>query len=434
MNSEESDSPPVVDIPLITTQGIKSEETSMYSLSDVEEDQVSISKSSLSEHIDQLVEDFNEFDISPVRSSKAYQSDWPWLDREFFRKASRSRTRAHRASSPKVKLTKVQSSPSYYKPASSLSSQKRVHRPSMSVPQRPRRKFRTPKLSRARDQAVYLADEGQLPPENEANVTTFKEIMESIQKCIQSIERKPVQVNLDELLGKTIHVVFMKERYKENKRWLVFEEDTRYENIYGPPAKYTHTCQYDQETSVSLQISKGHKIGIGAGFGGNIFGGNVGFNTGYEYSKRKSEHNSHGRGKSKISSVEIIVPEKKAIIVKELIYKVEKRAMCEVELILNKKDEILYTISESTEQKIPPSKIEIKKLWNLSSLKECNWIKEESNGDNKSIVCSFTATCCCITTMHCMETIEQISDLNRSQTILKKYQSSDEETTQSDDH
>ena len=73
-------------------------------------------------------------------------------------------------------------------------------------------------------------------------------------------------------------------RYKEERRWIISEQDTRYDNVHGDDAHFTHTSQYDQKTSTSVQISKGYKIGIGAGLGGSGYGASVVVTPSYEYS------------------------------------------------------------------------------------------------------------------------------------------------------
>lgn len=116
--------------------------------------------------------------------------------------------------------------------------------------------------------------------------------------------------------------------------WLISEEDVRYENMSTETAKFTHTCQYDQQNSFSLQTSKGHKIGISGGLGVSAFGNGAGVGTNYVHSRAKANQQDGSQGKSNISTVEVIVELDTAIVVKELIYEVEKSAHCTLELVL----------------------------------------------------------------------------------------------------
>ena len=48
-------------------------------------------------------------------------------------------------------------------------------------------------------------------------------------------DKKKCQIRLVGVVG----------RYKEKRRWIISEQDTRYENVHGDDAHYMHTSQYD---------------------------------------------------------------------------------------------------------------------------------------------------------------------------------------------
>ena len=123
----------------------------------------------------------------------------------------------------------------------------------------------------------------------EITLSDFYDIIELLQQCISTEDKTEASIDQGFLHDKRkcqIRLVGVMGRYKEKRRWIISEQDTRYENVHGDDAHYTHTCQYDQKTSTSVQISKGHiyKIGIGAGLGGSAYGASVMVTPSYEYS------------------------------------------------------------------------------------------------------------------------------------------------------
>ena len=164
--------------------------------------------------------------------------------------------------------------------------------------------------------------------EHDIHATTYENLISTIEETIKSKYNISDQdVRFDEIMFKEAdYQVIWKERDMNMKRCLVSEEDTRYENFSDAPAKYTHTCKYDQNTSVSFSTSKGHKIGIGIGLGGNAGGATAGGNIGYSFSKSRQHGNTKSLCVSKFSSVEVPVQKNKAVIVKELTYSVKKNS------------------------------------------------------------------------------------------------------------
>ena len=200
-------------------------------------------------------------------------------------------------------------------------------------------------------------------------------------------------------------------RYKEKRRWIISEQDTRYENVHGDDAHYTHTSQYDQKTSTSVQISKGHKIGIGAGLGGSGYGASVMVTPSYEYSWGKDLSTVQEKGESKTSSVDITVHRGTAVVVKEVVYNVEKTGSSKFNLILRKDEKIPYLCNNE------PKTVKIKTLWenHLIELRDSRFWRESVEDGKPVLICPFIADCCCLTTEHSMETIKQVCDPTRTQ-------------------
>jgi hypothetical protein len=256
----------------------------------------------------------------------------------------------------------------------------------------------------------------------------FRDIIELLQQCISTEDdsKASIYIGQDFLHDKKkcqIRLVGVMGRYKETSRWIVSEQDTRYENVHGDDAHYTHTCQYDQKISTSVHISKGHKFGIGAGLGGSGYGASVMVTPSYEYSWGKDHSTIQEKGESKTSSVDITVHPGTAVVVKEVVYNVEKTGSSKFNLILRKDEKIPY---HCTNDSTKPKSVAVKTLWenHLSRLADSRFNWSESVEDGKPVlICPFIATCCCYTTERSMETIKQICDPTRTQRILSYYDS-----------
>ena len=251
----------------------------------------------------------------------------------------------------------------------------------------------------------------------------FGDIMELLQRCINTEDKTEASIDQDFLHDKKkcqIRLVGVMGRYKEKRRWIISEQDTRYENInvHGDDAHYTHTSQYYQKTLTSVQISKGHKFGIGAGLGGSGYGASVMVTPSYEYSWGKDLSTVQEKGESKTSSVDIIVRRGTAVVVKEVVYNVEKTGSSKFNFILRKDEKIPYLCNNESKT------AKTKTLWetHLSKLTDSRFNWRESVEDGKPVlVCPFVADCCCFTTERSMETIKQVCDPERTQRILRNY-------------
>ena len=233
-----------------------------------------------------------------------------------------------------------------------------------------------------------------------------------LQAFIQCIGKEGAEIDYNTLTEEHYRIV-CKERYKYTPmgRWLISEEDSRYENMSTKTAKYTHTSRYDKSGSVSMNTTKGYKIAIGGGLAANAMGGNAGANTSFQYNKSTCSGHRKSTVESKKSTIEIEVPKDTAIIVKELVYLVEKTADCTVELVLENKDKICYTHKNASHQ------IEAKKLW--KGLEGKKWARREDG----LVICTFAGQCSFYTTEHRMETIRLESDQARCKEIIGAYAS-----------
>ena len=251
--------------------------------------------------------------------------------------------------------------------------------------------------------------------EHEGNATCpFDDLIIHLQDFIQSYETIEGEISIKDFLKTANYKLVTKQRYTYQRRWLISEEDVYYGNLSTETAKFTHTCQYDQKSSVSLQMSKGHSFGISGGLGFRAFGKSVGLNASYDHSRTKTDQQIEDQAKSKISTVEVTVKLNTAVVVKELIYEAEKTADCILQLVLGEEEKIKYSNIDKGET----HEVEVKKLWKkcLKSSK-CKWVGKEDN----LIYCTFTSKCYFYTTEHRMETIALSIDPDRAQTIVDKY-------------
>ena len=77
----------------------------------------------------------------------------------------------------------------------------------------------------------------------EITLADFRDIMELLQQCISTEDKTEASMDQDFLHDKKkcqIRLVGVMGRYKEKRRWIISEQDTRYENVHGDDAHYTH--------------------------------------------------------------------------------------------------------------------------------------------------------------------------------------------------
>ena len=280
----------------------------------------------------------------------------------------------------------------------------------------PKSRFLVPNISSTLPLPPYLSTSGIDPhpsADRERDAADYDTLLNAMHKGLDKNE-----VKIDEkFLREAQYKIVSKGRYKYTVggRWLISEEDSRYENMSTPKAKYTHRSRYDQHSSVSFKTSKGNKIGISAGLGGSAMGTNVGLGINYEHNRNKEDGQNKTRVESKESIVEIEVPINTAVVVKELVYRVEKTAECTLELELNEDDQISYTYTKQKGESMS-DKAKIKDLW-TKNLSLCSWARRE----DKLVICTFTSKCCFYTTEHRMETIRLESDEYRCKRIIDAY-------------
>ena len=213
---------------------------------------------------------------------------------------------------------------------------------------------------------------------------------------------------------------------REISRLRVAENDTRYENISKSEATISHTANFDARKLIGKRTSKSKKMTIGGPVAVNFFQ-SVGASA--EIAKfelgQTTEYVDHDdKGESHSYSVGVKVPAQEIIIVKEVIYEIEKEAECQLDLTFPKNNKMSYAgwkrgvgeVHKNTGQQTGMFIPENPK-WPVR--------KEASSG---AIICTVTATCQFTTFEHSVQVIGTGNpDMKRFQDIINLYNTSIED-------
>ena len=182
-----------------------------------------------------------------------------------------------------------------------------------------------------------------------------------LESSIAFVEKKANNVTLEDdfFVEADIRVV-KKNRNRPRKRFLISEQDTSQENTTDETTTFHFRTSFEETTSVSLAATQGLTASLGGALGVGGMGGNIGLSSGLQYSRSKSIGQDKSNTATKELTADVEVKPNTLVIVKELVYKVEWAAMCELKLILRKKDKIKYTCNYGSRKKI--RFIEVNKL------------------------------------------------------------------------
>ena len=210
---------------------------------------------------------------------------------------------------------------------------------------------------------------------------TIDDLTTHLQKVIKKYKNVDDISVTDILEDATVKVVGHAVYEKAEK----FSEDlVEYTNECDKDAKFIHTWKTNQKSSSTVQTSKGHSFRISGGPGFNAFGGSVALSGGYTYSRCKTHQQNKGQGESESSTVEVTVGKGETIVIKEMLYEVEKQADCTLELVL----EVGQKIEFKKKKKADKVKVRNKDFENFE------WARIERD----LIFCTFTGKCCFHTT------------------------------------
>ena len=209
---------------------------------------------------------------------------------------------------------------------------------------------------------------------------TIDELTTHLLNLIQKYKNVNVnEISVTEFLKDADYKYLLRENFVNTIEVKLSEDYVWYKNECNEDAKFIHTCQTNQKSSSTVQTSKGHTIGISGGPSVGAFGGNVALSGGYTYSRAKTHQQNEGQGASQSSTVEVTVGKGEAIIVKEMLFEVEKQADCTLELVLEEGQKIEFRKNKKTD------KVKV----STEDFKDCKWARIEGN----LIICSLTDKC-----------------------------------------
>ena len=170
---------------------------------------------------------------------------------------------------------------------------------------------------------------------------TFDEVKSNLAEYIKNIKRKPGRMRMDVEVSDSFFETAMyqivrkdREKYVNKEMWLISENDTNYENLTKEKASYSFESTYRETSSFTLTTSKGHTLSLQAKAGGGFMGMNMGLTGGASYQKMKTAGEGQSHMDMKKSKVEIKVPPKTGVTVKELVYTTRWTAECHLYLLL----------------------------------------------------------------------------------------------------
>ena len=308
--------------------------------------------------------------------------------------------------------------------------------------------IRSPPILRSPRDSVVLPQDLILEEPEENTVSEgdawipFSQAKDELATIITKITGKRVIVS-DSFFTTANYQIVRKDRDKDKRQWLLSEQDTRYENFASKEANYTFRSSFEQTSSLTLSISKGKGFKIGAAAGGGFGGMNMGLNCGAQFNKSRSAGEGQSHSETKHLIVEIPVPSKAAVIVKELVYTTECTAGCHFYLPLGikkatftenlksvlkgkdkgkskgfedelkKKDESEGTIKYTTSGK--EEEMKVSDLLEVPDLEKKPWVCRL--GD--TICMRLSSECTFTKTEHTLETVYQKSDSERQKRIMK---------------
>ena len=205
---------------------------------------------------------------------------------------------------------------------------------------------------------------------NRPGIFTHNDVKEILEQLISVLVENSRHVELaDDFFVKANIRITKKNRNRPKKRLLISEKDTSQENITDEMTKFWFKTSFEETTSISLATSQGFCANVGGGLSGGAVGASLGLSSGLEYSKSKSFGQDKSRAQNKELTAEVHVKKHTRVIVKELTYKVEWAAVCELELMLRKEDKIEYKCTGRW-GKEQSNYIEVKKLLKKLSVRK----------------------------------------------------------------
>lgn len=210
---------------------------------------------------------------------------------------------------------------------------------------------------------------------------TFNQLTAHLQNVIQK-HKNVDDISVADFLKDTKWKCVWRGRFVNETVVQSSEHHVYYKNECDKEAKFIHTCKNDQMSSVTVQTSKGHTIGISGGPSFGAFGSNFAFSGGYGYSRAKTHQQNKGQGASQSTTVEVTVGKGETIVIKEMLYDVKQQADCILELVLEEGQKFRKKSKKNDEVKVTSKDF------------QPEWARTEDN----LIFCTVTDKCTFLTT------------------------------------
>lgn len=164
------------------------------------------------------------------------------------------------------------------------------------------------------------------------------DMMDSLRKCIECVKGKaaddsmslevdlPTLIEGCRILSKDRHMMW------DAERKLISEHNTWYENISGKEVKYTYTSAFEECQCITVGKEKGFTVGARANIGATAFGADAGLGTDIDYGVKQSKSQEDGTRKIREQMVEVPVGPQSILCVKQLVYEVQYKQRCVVQI------------------------------------------------------------------------------------------------------
>ena len=213
--------------------------------------------------------------------------------------------------------------------------------------------------------SIHVGKSGTAKAKERLQYEDLKQLLE--ESVAAAVDKTGVVLNEDffETVG---YKIVEKKREIPQKRWLLSEESTRYENFSTVDTQYSFKSSYGQTRSFGIQSTKGYSIGIGSNLKAGFMGGEAGVNASLQYNKQMATSVNESQAETKELSLQGTVRPGHYAIVKESRHNAQYSAECDLNLKVqvNAKVPFMYRDIDGTE--MVDSSVEISKLFKKGGL------------------------------------------------------------------
>lgn len=176
-----------------------------------------------------------------------------------------------------------------------------------------------------------------------AQVANYKcidedDMVDSLRICIEYVKGKAaddsmsLEIDMETLIEGCR--ILSKDRHTtwDAERKLISEHNTWYENISGKEVKYTFTSAFEEHQCVTVGKEKGFTISGQANIGATVFCADASLSSNVGYGIKQLKSQEDGTRKIREQMVEVPVDPKSIVCVKQLVYEVQYKQKCVVQI------------------------------------------------------------------------------------------------------